>query len=119
MEERIVEACAAAAHMANRAHCRAIGDMSQLPWMDAPEWQKESARKGVVGVVVDGNGPRESHASWLQEKADTGWKYGPVKDPDKKEHPCFVPYDELPPEQRAKDDVFVSTVRAVYAALTA
>ena len=33
-----------------------------------------------------------------REEAD-GWKYGPVKDPEKKEHPCFVPYDDLPPSR--------------------
>lgn len=39
-----------------------------------------------------------------------GWKYGPVKDPERKEHPCFVPYDGLPPEQRAKDYLFRAVV---------
>ena len=60
-----------------------------------------------------GNGPRESHAGWLAEKVATGWVYGPVKDPAAKTHPCMVPYDDLPPEQRAKDSIYVSVVRAV------
>lgn len=106
------EACARAAHEANRAYCIAIGDMSQPSWESAPDWQKVSALKGVHGVLA-GNGPRQSHEGWLEEKLATGWKFGPVKDPEKKEHPCFVPYDSLPPEQRAKDSIFVSVVRAV------
>jgi hypothetical protein len=114
---KVVEACARAAHEANRAYCIAIGDTSQTSWDDAPDWQKTSARNGVRGVLVEQNGPRESHASWLAEKEATGWKYGPVKDPEKKEHPCFVPYDKLPPEQREKDEVFVKTVWAVAHAL--
>lgn len=117
IDDKVIEACAAAAHMANRAHCRAIGDDSQPLWEDAPEWQRKSARNGVIGVLVHGNGPGASHESWLAEKEADGWKYGPVKDPDKKEHPCFVPYDDLPPEQRAKDGVFVDTVKQVYAAM--
>lgn len=112
-----IEVCAAAAHMANRAYCFAIGDTSQPTWQDAPEWAKASARNGVIGVLVNGNTPRQSHESWLAEKEATGWKYGPVKNPDAKEHPCFVPYDELPPAQRLKDDVFGDTVRAVYSAM--
>jgi len=36
-----------------------------------------------------------------------------VKDPEKKQHPCFVPYDELPIQQRRKDALFVSIVRAL------
>lgn len=112
----VAEACARAAHEANRAYCIAIGDTSQPPWETAPEWQKSSARNGVSGALA-GNTPEQSHESWMAEKAATGWKYGPVKDPEKREHPCFVPYAELPEAQRAKDDLFIATVRAMYAAL--
>lgn len=113
--KHIVEACARAAHEVNRAYC--LNDPSQVPWEDAPDWQRQSAINGVRGVLEDGNGPRESHASWLREKEATGWKFGPVKDAEKKEHPCFLTYDELPEAQRVKDDLFVSTVTAVASAL--
>lgn len=115
MTKTQIEATARAAHEANRAWCLAYGDDSQLPWDEAPEWQRTSAMHGVRGVLA-GNGPEQSHESWLEEKLRTGWKYGPVKDPEKKEHPCFVPYAELPPEQKAKDQVFVGVVRAFVAA---
>lgn len=115
MKEKI-EACARAAHEANRAYCLATGDTSQLSWEDAPDWQRSSAINGVAGVLA-GNTPEQSHESWLKEKRETGWLYGPVKDPEKKEHPCFVPYDRLPPEQRQKDHVFVGVVSAMARAL--
>ena len=111
-QQSVLIAAARAAHEANRAWCIATGDHSQPSWDDAPEWQRSSAINGVNGVAC-GNSPRESHESWLAEKAATGWKYGPVKDPEKKEHPRFVPYDELPPEQKAKDGIFVGVVRAM------
>ena len=114
--EKIVEACARAAHEVNRAYCLALGDESQTPWESAPEWQKTSARNGVAGAL-SGNTPEQSHEGWLAEKRATGWKYGPVKDPEKKEHPCFVPYAELPEAQRAKDFLFTTTVRTVAEAL--
>jgi hypothetical protein len=110
--EHILEAAARAACEVNRAYCIALGDESQPHWEVAPDWQKTSVRKGVEGVLAE-NGPRESHESWLREKAETGWKHGPVKDPEKKEHPCIVPYEDLPPEQRRKDAIFVSTVSVV------
>jgi RyR domain len=116
VEMDVLEACARAAHEVNRAYCIALGDLSQPTWEDAPEWQKSSARNGVAGALA-GNTPEQSHESWLAEKRATGWKYGSVKDPEKKEHPCFVPYAELPPDQRAKDDLFLSTVRAMGRAL--
>ena len=108
-KETRVETAAAAAHEANRAWCIAHGDNSQVAWDDAPSWQRESAILGVLGVQA-GNGPRESHAGWLAEKKRAGWVYGEKKDPELKTHPCMVPYDELPPEQRAKDGIFVSVV---------
>lgn len=114
--EKVIQACARAAHEVNRAYCLALGDESQPPWESAPDWQKSSALDGVQGVLA-GNGPEESHVSWLREKELTGWKYGPVKDPEKKEHPCFVPYGDLPPEQKKKDLLFVTTVRLVAVAL--
>jgi hypothetical protein len=110
-------ACARAAHEANRAYCMALGDGSQVGWDDAPAWQKESAMNGVNGVLDEGNGPEQSHISWLAEKEKDGWKYGLVKDAAKKEHPCFVPYDKLPEEQKRKDSIFVTVVRTVGYAL--
>lgn len=115
--DTIIEAAARAAHEANRAYCIALGDASQVSWDEAPEWQRSSCFNGARGVLVDGNGPRDSHASWIEEKARTGWKFGPVKDAEKKEHPCFVPYDALPEAQRAKDDVFTHVVTVVGTAL--
>lgn len=117
MEAHVLEACARAAHEANRAYCIVTGDTSQYAWESAPDWQKTSAAVGVRGVLLNGNTPEQSHESWLAEKRTAGWKYGPVKNPDTKEHPCFVPYKELPPQQKAKDAIFVATVRAVAGAM--
>ena len=103
---RIATAC----HEMNRIYCQSIGDW-QPCWEDAPEWQKESAIKGVRHRLNNPDSkPSDSHESWLKEKTETGWKYGEVKDVEKKEHPCFVPYDELPEEQKEKDSIFIATV---------
>lgn len=105
---------ATAAHEANRILCLALGDRSQPLWKDAPEWQKSSALKGVQMICDDpSTTPEQSHEGWLKVKADDGWKYGPVKNPETKEHPCFVAYSELPVEQRLKDEMFGMVVRAV------
>ncbi|MFH2219092.1 MAG: RyR domain-containing protein [Pseudomonadota bacterium] len=49
----------------------------------------------------------------MDQKVRDGWKYGPVKDPDKKEHPCCVPFAELPVEQQAKDFIFRAVIHAL------
>lgn len=112
--ERWIEATAAVCHAVNRAYCDSQGDHSQLSWDDAPEWQRASAIKGVRFAVENPEAkPSDSHESWLAEKVADGWKFGPVKNPELKEHPCFVPYDELPPAQKAKDYLFLGVVRAL------
>ena len=109
-----VESIARVCHEINRAYCQALGDDSQLRWEDAPAWQKESAVNGVnFHLANPGASTDRSHNEWLREKDAAGWKYGPVKDVDKKEHPCFVPYDELPVEQKAKDFLFRAVVEAL------
>lgn len=110
------EQIAVVCHEANRAYCAAIGDASQVPWADAPEWQRSSAVKGVEFNLANPCAPPSaSHDCWLEEKRATGWTFGPAKDPEKKEHPCFVPYEQLPLEQRLKDHLF----KAVVASLSA
>lgn len=39
--------------------------------------------------------------------------YGPVKNPQAKEHHCIVPFDALPAEQQAKDFIFRGVVLAL------
>lgn len=102
------------AHEINRAYCASLGDASQPAWEDAPEWQQGSALAGVdMHLAKPDATPEQSHESWLAQKLAEGWKYGPVKDAEKKEHPCCVPYAELPAEQKAKDYLFRGVVHAL------
>jgi hypothetical protein len=103
---QIAEMC----HEVNRSYSRLLGDYSHDCWEDSPEWQRESATKGVV-KALEGLGPRELHIEWLKHKEQTGWKHGKIKDEKALTHPCMVPYDELPEEQRIKDELFASVVR--------
>lgn len=102
------------AHEVNMAYCAALGDHTQPEWEHAPEWQQQSIIKGVEMHLNNPNlGVAASHEAWLKEKRATGWTYGPIKDPIKKEHPCFVPYADLPTEQKAKDFIFRGVVHAI------
>jgi len=109
-----IQAIAEVCHEANRGYCRTLGDDSQQQWSDAPAWQRESAITGVRFSLDNPDAPPSaSHDSWLAEKAAAGWTYGEVKDADAKTHPCCVPYDSLPIEQRLKDALFQSVVKAL------
>ncbi len=98
-------------HAANKAYCESIGDMSQKDWADAPDWQKVSAIKGVKFHIENPEcSPADSHEEWLKEKKEQGWIYGSIKDIERKIHPCFRPYSELPKEQQVKDFIFKAIV---------
>lgn len=100
-------------HEANRALCAAFGDHSQPAWDDAPEWQRSSALVGVQFIADNPDAPPSaSHESWLAQKKAEGWSWGATKNPEKKEHPCYIEYDRLPAEQKAKDHIFGAIVRA-------
>jgi RyR domain len=114
-----IEQAAKIAHEVNRAYCQRLGDTSQVPWEEAPDWQKQSAISGIElhwNALKQGKElpPSASHESWLKEKAETGWKYGPVKNAETKEHPCFVPYEKLPADQQTKDYLFGAVARATF-----
>lgn len=110
----VVELAAKTAHEVNRAYCVGLGDHSQVPWEEAPDWQRESAIEGAKLISeYPETSPSASHQGWFEQKRKDGWKYGPVKDMEKKEHPCFVPFEDLPPAQQAKDILFGATVRGV------
>lgn len=101
-------------HAINAAYCQSMGDDSQPTWDDAPDWQRNSAIAGVEMHLANPDAtPEQSHESWYKQKEAEGWKYGEVKDMEKKEHPCFLPYEELPDEQKAKDYLFRTTVHLV------
>lgn len=43
------------------------------------------------------------HEVWAKTRIEQGWKYGETRNDEKKEHPCLVPYEELPEEERVYD----------------
>ena len=95
----------------NRAYCQALVDHSQVPWEDAPQWQRDSAMLGVrLHIENPEAGPQVSHESWMAQKIAEGWVYGQTKDPEAKMHPCIVPFDALSIEQQAKDYIFRGVV---------
>jgi len=109
----LIEQIAKTCHAVNKAFCEHLGDTSQPTWEEAPDWQKQSAMNGVRYHLENPDSkPSDSHNNWMSEKKADGWVYGEVKDPEKKEHPCLVEYEELPKDQQAKDSLFIAVVRS-------
>jgi len=106
-----VEKIAKVAHEVNKAYCESIGDHSQNSWEYCSDEIKSSAIDGVKYHLENlDSKPSSSHENWMKFKLENGWTYGEVKDESLKTHPCLVPYDELPKEQRTKDYLFKQIV---------
>lgn len=104
------------AHAVNMAYCLANGDTSHKPWDEAPEAQRSSILAGVdMHLANPDTTPEQAHEAWLAAKEADGWSYGEVKDEANKLHPCFLPYEDLPAAQKAKDHIFRAVVHAVSA----
>jgi len=101
-------------HQANKAYCEELKDFSQVPWEQADDSIKASVESGVREVLADpGITAEESHSNWMEFKLNAGWTHGPIKSEHLKEHPCLVPFDELPEEQQIKDKLFIAIVNAI------
>ena len=46
---------------------------------------------------------KDVHESWAAQRIADGWTYGTQRDDKKKKHPCLVPYEELPEEEKTYD----------------
>ncbi|MCM1449643.1 MAG: RyR domain-containing protein [Clostridiales bacterium] len=46
---------------------------------------------------------RNVHEVWARNRMDDGWTYGSERDDEQKTHPCLVPYEELPEEEKQYD----------------
>lgn len=111
--KRMILLIAMTCYEVNRGYCRALDENDPtVPWAEASKETIESTVAGVEAHLQEtGLTPEQSHGLWLQDKIDDGWKYGKKKDVEKKTHPCLVPYDQLPKDQRVKDHLFAATVR--------
>lgn len=80
------------------------------PWDE----RDEAFRSMMTPVVAMMCGPdrksdaEELHDDWVKAYQAMGWTYGPVRDVEAKTHPDMVPYDDLEPRERDKDEVFVA-----------
>ena len=51
---------------------------------------------------------------WEKARIDEGWTYGEKRDDIHKKHPCLVPYDELPEEEKEYDrNTAMNTIKMV------
>ena len=54
------------------------------------------------------------HEVWAETRLEQGWKYGEQRNDELKTHPCLVPYEELPEEEKEYDrNTSIGTLKLV------
>jgi hypothetical protein len=48
---------------------------------------------------------RNTHENWSKERIHQGWRWGAERNDTKKEHPCLIPYEQLPESEKAHDRI--------------
>jgi hypothetical protein len=66
----------------------AAGDKTEKPWLT----------KEKLELLA-----RMEHDRWMAHKIAQGWTYGPVKDDNRRLHPCLLSWEELAEEEKEKD----------------
>lgn len=59
---------------------------------------------------------KNTHEVWARERLNQGWTWGPVRDDAKKEHPCLIPYEQLPESEKEYDrNTAMETLKVILA----
>lgn len=59
---------------------------------------------------------KNAHDNWARQRMVEGWQYGPSRDDTRKEHPCLVPYEQLPDSEKEYDrKSAMETLKAIIA----
>lgn len=52
------------------------------------------------------------HEAWALGRISEGWTFGPVRNDVLKQHPCLIPYEELPKSEKDYDrETAMSTIK--------
>ncbi len=60
------------------------------------------------------NMAKNVHEVWAQGRIEQGWTYGEERNDALKQHPCLVPYEDLPESEKEYDrNTAVSTLKLI------
>jgi ryanodine receptor 2 len=59
---------------------------------------------------------KNAHEVWARGRMAEGWRYGPRRDDERKEHPALIPYEDLPESEKEYDrNTAMETLRVITA----
>jgi len=110
-EDDILELILTVVHNAN-AVLKKINGEKHEELADMEPNRRAGMKAAIKNALTTDTTPEQSHINWLAAQEALGYKYGTEIDRVNLLHPCMVPYEQLPAEQKLKDDMFVAIIKS-------
>ena len=88
-----------------------LGEAQLAQSLFTPE-QKQRRIEAMKICAAESTSDAVMHEGWIKMHVAAGWVYGPKFDPEKKEHPNLLPWDQLPPAVTSKARIFAIIAKA-------
>ena len=78
--------------------------------MDISDVELDSTLMELVEVMA-----KNVHDVWAETRIKDGWRYGETRNDERLEHPCLIPYEELPDSEREYDrNTAIGTLKLIH-----
>ncbi len=101
-------------HEADRAHAASHGDLMTKAWPGLEAYQRENLVRGVkVATATPRAIASDLHTSWLRDKREAGWQFGPKLDLGQQCDPMMIPWEQLSYRAQARERLFLAIIRSL------
>ena len=78
--------------------------------VDISDVELDSTLMELVEVMA-----KNVHEVWAETRIKDGWRYGETRNDERLEHPCLIPYEELPDSEREYDrNTAIGTLKLIH-----
>ena len=78
--------------------------------VDISDVELDSSLMELVEVMA-----KNVHDVWAETRIKDGWRYGETRNDERLEHPCLIPYEELPDSEREYDrNTAIGTLKFIH-----
>ena len=78
--------------------------------VDISDVELDSTLMELVEVMA-----KNVHDVWAETRIKDGWRYGETRNDERLEHPCLIPYEELPDREREYDrNTAIGTLKLIH-----
>lgn len=112
---KLISRLAQAVSEANSVYRQYATNEPGRPWMTMTnDEQRELVLAVGRTLELRTDTPEACHVEWMKVREAEGWKYGEVLNPEAKESPYMMPWDQLIPEGKAKAELYLAILKPFY-----